>query len=144
MSWFSTCWYKFRKAESYFTGIFPNTFLQPVNGGKSSILNCVMKLFMFFFFFIFKKPLKDCPFYSPILLTFWFRYLQTLIKESCIYLSIQLFFKTANKTLEFQEKSKKNAFYSNLQTYIRNIFSSVFTMGSPHRATETESWHYRS
>ena len=53
---------------------------------------------------------------SSIILTLWFRYLQTDIKESCIYLSSQLFFKTLHETLKFQEESKKNAFASDLQT----------------------------
>ena len=62
-----------------------------------------MKLNLFMFFFkIFEKPLKDFLFYSPIILTLWFRYLQTRIKESCMYLSSQLFFKTPHET---QEKS---------------------------------------
>ena len=43
------------------------------------------------------------PFCSPILLTLWFRYLQTCLKENCIYLSCQLF-KTSNKNLKFQER----------------------------------------
>ena len=34
-------------------------------------------LHVFFFFFVFETALKDFPFYSPILLTIWFRYLQT-------------------------------------------------------------------
>ena len=52
-------------------GIFPNTFIQPVNGSKNSILNWVMELnlFMFLLFFFFEKPLKYFPFYSPILET---------------------------------------------------------------------------
>ena len=48
--------------------------------------------------------LTDFPFYVPILLMFWFRYLQTHIKESCMHLSSQFFFETAHKTLKFQEK----------------------------------------
>ena len=61
-------------------GIFPSTSLQLVNGSKNSILNRVMKLslFMCFFLFsVFETPLKDFPFYLPILLILWFRYLQT-------------------------------------------------------------------
>ena len=80
-------------------GIFPSTSLQPVNGSKNSILNWVMKLSLFievFSFFVFKTTLKDFPFYSSILFTLWFRYLPTHIKESCIYLSSQLFLKTPN------------------------------------------------
>ena len=43
-------------------GIFSSTFLQPVNGSKTSILNWVMKLN----YFICSKSLKDFPFYSRI------------------------------------------------------------------------------
>ena len=57
---------------------------------------------VFFVLFVFEKPLKDFPFYSPILLTFKFRYLQTRIKKSCMYLSSQIFFKT-------QKEKKKSA-----------------------------------
>ena len=56
------------------------------------------------------------PFCSPIILTLWFRYLQAFIKESCMYFSGQLFFKTSHEILKVQEKSKKNAFSSYLQT----------------------------
>ena len=48
-------------------------------------------LHVFFLFFIFERPLKDCPFFSPLILTLWFPYLQIHIKESCVYLSHQLF-----------------------------------------------------
>ena len=72
----------------------------------------------FFSVFVFETPLKDwLPFYSLILLTLWFRYSQTLIQESCMYLSSQCFLNSLHKTLKFQEKSKrKRAFSSNLQT----------------------------
>ena len=70
----------------------------------------------FFFFFVFEMPLKDFLLYSPILLTLWFRYLQKCMKESCMYLSGQLFFKTPHKTLWFLEKSKETMFCSDLQT----------------------------
>ena len=70
----------------------------------------------FFCLFVFETPLKDFPFYSSITLTFWFGYLQTCIKENSMYFSSQLFFKTPHETLKFQEKSKLNAFSSNLQT----------------------------
>ena len=49
---------------------------------------------VFFFFYVFETPLKDFPFYSPILLTLLFRYLQTHVRESCIYRFSQLFSKT--------------------------------------------------
>ena len=62
-------------------------------------------LHAFFFFFVFETPLKDFPIDSYIIITFWFRYLQTQIKESSMYLSSQLFFKTPHETLKFQEKA---------------------------------------
>ena len=68
------------------------------------------------------KQLKDFPFCSLILLTLCFRCLQTRTKESCMYLSSQLFFKTLHKTLKFQQKSKKNTFSRDLQTKISKIF----------------------
>ena len=87
---------------------------------------------MFFFpFFVFETPLKDFPFYSPFL-THWFRYLQTCITESCIYLSNQLYFKTPHETLKFQEKSKKNAFFQR-STGFKNV-PSVSSMGPHHRS----------
>ena len=99
---------------------FSNHFVQPVNSSKKSILNLVKKLnfihLFFFFFFVLEIPLRDFPFYSSVLLTLWFRYLQTRIKESCMYLSSQIFYKTPHETLKFLEKSKKNTFSSDLQT----------------------------
>ena len=56
-----------------------------------------MKLSLFmclFFFFVFQKALKYFPFYSPTLYTLWLQ-------------ALQLFFKTAIKTLQFLENSKK-------------------------------------
>ena len=77
-----------------------------------------MKLnFFVFFVFVFETLVEDFPVYSPILLlTLWFRYLQTHVKESFVYLSSQLFFKTSHKTLKTHDKSKENAFSSVLQT----------------------------
>ena len=70
----------------------------------------------FFFFFVFETPLKDFLFYSPIVLTLWFRYLKTLTWESCMYLSSQLFFKTPHETpkLKKKKKFKKNVLSSDL------------------------------
>ena len=62
---------------------FPSTFLQPVNSGKNSILNWVMKLNLFMCFFLFLKNLFLS--YLPILLTLWFRYLRKRVKETCMY-----------------------------------------------------------
>ena len=54
------------------SGFFPSSSLQPVNGCKNSVLNWVMKLNL-----LSQTPLKIFPFYSLIILTLWFRYLQT-------------------------------------------------------------------
>ena len=113
---------------------FPSTFLQLVSSSKKSILSWVMKLdfFNFFFFFVFETPLKDFPFYSPILLTLWLGNLQTGIKEICMYLSSQPFFKTPHWTLKFQEKcvSQQSAGLH------FKVFPLVSTMGPPHGAIE--------
>ena len=85
---------------------FSSTFLQLVNCSKSSIMNWVIKLNLSIRF-CFEKPLEDFPFYSPIVFPLWFRYSQTCIKESCMYLPSQLFFKTLHRTLKSQENSKK-------------------------------------
>ena len=83
------------------TGIFPSTFLQLANRSKNSILNWVIKLNLFMcFFFFFLKPWKI--FHSINLLFLLFSQVQ--IKESCMYLSSQRFFKTPHKTIKFQEK----------------------------------------
>ena len=75
-----------------------------------------ISLCVFCFLFCFEISLKDFPFFSSVLLTLCLRYLQAHIKERCMYLSSQHFFKTPHKTLKFLEKSKKNAFSSSLQT----------------------------
>ena len=86
------------------------TFTKEILNGKLHFLSSV-----FFSFLLFKHLWKI---FHPIHLFFliWFRYLQTRIKESFMYLSSQLFFKTPNQTLKFQEKTKKNVFSSDLQT----------------------------
>ena len=77
--------------NTYKPGIFPTTSLKPVNISKNSSLNWAMKLNLSTcFFFLF-------PFYSLIILTLWFRYLQTQIKESCMYFCGQPFFKLPTK-----------------------------------------------
>ena len=53
-----------------------------------------------------------------------------------MYLSSQLFFKTAHETLQFQEKSKKNTFSSDLQPKVQKYFPSVSNMGPTNAATE--------
>ena len=88
-----------------------------------------------FFCFFFQNPLKDFPFHF-ILFTLRFRYLQTLIKESCVYISSQIFCKTLQKTLKFQEKSKKNTFSSSLETKMSKVFHSVVNSAN---SKETES-----
>ena len=75
-----------------------------------------LNLIVLFCFFLLETRLKDFLFYPPITLTLWFRYLQTPIKECCMYLSSQLFFKTPHEILKFEENSKKNVFSRKLQT----------------------------
>ena len=65
---------------------FPSNSLQLVNDCKNLVLNWVMKLNLFT-----QTPLKIFPFYSLIILTLWFRYLQIRnskiprkIQEKCI------------------------------------------------------------
>ena len=70
----------------------------------------------FFFFFVFETFLKDFLFYSPIILTLWFDTYNFPLKENCMYLFSQHFLKTPHETLKFEEKSKKNAFSSDLHT----------------------------
>ena len=64
----------------------------------------------FFVVVVFETHLKDFPFYSPIILTLWFRYLQTRTKKSCMYLSSQLFFKTSHETLNPKKNPRKMHF----------------------------------
>ena len=75
---------------SYLPGIFARTSLQPVNSTKTSILNWVMKLFMFcflfvllflflFFFLFLKIPWKIFhSIYLFFLLFLWFWYLKNI------------------------------------------------------------------
>ena len=93
----------FKEYRHYWAGIFPSTFLQPVDGSKNSILNSVMNFNLFMSIFFLKNPWKIFL-YSPIFLTLWRRYLQTRIKASCMYLCSQLFFKTPHKTIKFPKK----------------------------------------
>ena len=60
--------------------------------------------FFMYVFFCFLNTLERFSFHSSILLTLWFRYLQTRIKESCLYLSSQHLFKTPHETVNIQEK----------------------------------------
>ena len=78
--------------------------------------------YVFFFFFVFETPLKDFPFYSYILVILLFGYLQIHIKESCMYISSQFFFKTPHETLKFQEKFQKNQFFAICRPKFQNFF----------------------
>ena len=74
----------------------------------NSMPSCVC-MYVFFFVFVFKKPLKYFPFYSPILLTLWFWYLKTHIQENknkvvCTALLLNLSSKLPIKL----QNSKKN------------------------------------
>ena len=67
-------------------------------------------------FLFMKHPWKI--FHSILLffLLFGLDAIQTRIKESCMYLSSQFFFKILHKTIKFQETSEKNVFFSGLQS----------------------------
>ena len=92
----------------------------------------VMKLNLFKCFFSFLLLKYRWTIFHSIHLFFLLLGLDTCTKESCIYLSRKRLFKTPNKALKFQEKPKKNTFYSNLL----NFFPSVSTIGPPHGVTE--------
>ena len=66
--------------------------------------------------FLFSQKLQSVGPVEQLINLEWPYSLVTQMKESCMYLSGQLFFKTPNKTLKFQVKFKKNVLYSNLQT----------------------------
>ena len=119
------------------TGIFPNTFLQPVNGRKK------LNLFMCFCSFLFlKHPWKI---FHSILLFFLLFGLNTgkrCIKESYICLSSHLFFKTPYRTLKFQEKSKKMHFPAIWRPKFNNFPFGVYNGAIPWSqasSKETES-----
>ena len=111
--WFLFSWGLWYSCPS----IFQSTFLQAVNSSKTSILNWDMKLnfFVFLFLFCFWNTLETVFHSILTILTLWFRYLQTRLQESCLYISSQLFFKIPHETLKFREKLKKNAFSTDLQ-----------------------------
>ena len=90
-----------------------------------------------FFCFVFEALLKDFLFYPPIILTVWFRHLQTRIKESCMYLSSQLFFKTPHETLKFKKKiQEKCIFRGSADLSFKNILFGPYHGGHPHGVTE--------
>ena len=106
------------KMESFIQipGIFPNTFVQPVNGSKNSVLNLVMKHNLFMCFCLFtclfsKNSWKIFHFIHLFFLPFGLYKstfgLEKCIKENCMYLSSQLFFKIPNKALKFQKNARK-------------------------------------
>ena len=64
---------------------------------------------MFFFSFCFWKTLERIS----ILLTLWFRYLQTCINKSFNVSSWSTFLQNYKKNSKILRKSEKNAFYSN-------------------------------
>ena len=89
------------------SGILSSSLLQLVNVVKThywiQLWNSISPCVFLSFFLFFKKLLKDFPFFSPILLTLWFRYLQTRKKKRFMYFSRQIFLKTPNKTLNFKK-----------------------------------------
>ena len=89
------------------SGILSSSLLQLVNVVKThywiQLWNSISPCVFLSFFLFFKKLLKDFPFFSLILLTLWFRYLQTRKKKRFMYFSRQIFLKTPNKTLNFKK-----------------------------------------
>ena len=71
--------------------------------------------------------------YSPILLTLWCRYLQLCIKESCMYLSSQLVFKTPHKALKIPTKKAQEKCISQQSADLnfKNIFFGVYHGATP-------------
>ena len=94
-----------------------------------------LSLHDFFFFFDSETPLKDFPFYSPIRLTFWFRYLQTCIKESCIYLSSHFSSKLIIKLRNSKKNPTKCIFQRSADIKFKN-----FPFGVYHGATPQSHW----
>ena len=73
------------------TGIFPSTFLQPINSSKNSILNCyeTQHFHVFMFVFVSEIPFKDFPLYSPILLTYSLVQMLTNIHKGNLHVYFQ-------------------------------------------------------
>ena len=103
------------KMESFIQipGIFPNTFVQPVNGSKKSVLNLVMKHNLFMCFCLFtclfsKNSWKIFHFIHLFFLPFGLYKsafgLEKCIKENCMYLV-----NSSSKFLIKLQNSKKNA-----------------------------------
>ena len=87
--------------QAFFKALFYNQY-RVVKTQSWIELWCLQVLILLLFFF---KPWKI--FHSIhlfFLLFLWFRYLQIHIKESCMYLSSQLFCKTRHKTLKIPRK----------------------------------------
>ena len=89
-------------------------------------------LCIFYFFFVFLQTLES----FSTLFTYSSCSLVTHIKESCMYLSSQLLFKTPSKTLKLQEKSKKKCI---LQWSI-DLNSKSLPFGVHHGATPWSHW----
>ena len=88
-------------------------------------------LHVFFFFFVFETPLNGFPFYSPVIPILWFRCLQACFKESCMYVSIQLFSKTPHETLKFQENPRKMYFQVICRAKFQNFSLHCLPWGHP-------------
>ena len=85
--------------------------------------------------------LKDS--YFPILLTLWFRYLKIYIKENCMYLSSQLFFKTPHITRKFQEKCIcQQSADLNFKTFLLSVYhvATPRVHWTKQTVNKTESW----
>ena len=117
---------------------FLQALFTAMNVSKKSILNWIMRLISLCVFFTLLFSKQPWTIFYSFHLFFLLFALDTYkhIKESYMYLSSQCFFKTPHKALNFQEKSKKQAFSSNLQRPKFHIFLSVSTIGPPQGATE--------
>ena len=127
----------FCKTIQSIVDFFPSTFLQPVNGCKNSILNLVIKLyFHVFFLFCFWNTLER----FSILFTYSSYFLVYILtnthKESCVYLSSQLFFDTPHKTLNLKKKQQEKYIFQ--QSSDLNFKS--FSFGVYYGATPPRHW----
>ena len=116
ITWYSILLWKVNSFAAIYSGkcTYWKLFFQALFYNRSTVVKTQSwiklrnSISSWIFLFVFETLLKDGK--------GRFRYLQTCINESYMYLSSQPFFKTPYETLKFQEKSKKNAFSSNLQT----------------------------
>ena len=120
------------------SGFFPSSSLQPVNCCKNSVLNWVMKLNL-----LSQIPLKIFPLYSLIILTLWFRYLETRnskirrkTQEKCIsQWTANLNFKNFLFSVYHVQAAKKLNLWGNTAVYESvwiNAYPLVFARKDTH------------